>query len=225
LQYARCRSSFSTVLAVLAVLAVIATACGGGSSKSASSGTTAGPGTATTAGSPGSTSGGTNRPQRDYPAGGPTDPVFPPGPTQPTYELLVSGDGDCAKLLAETQTWDSVGVPSAEGSSTTPLYMSAAYACLGRWDDALRTYAQINAGSPEFQKCARRELLNWLTPLIDARRQDPNFSPVFVKSSARSPCPPDETSSTSAESSSTTTPSTESTETTTSSIAPTTSTG
>ena len=48
----------------------------------------------------------------------------------------------------------------------------------------VRVYGQINVASPDFHNhaCARLELLHWLTPLIDAPRRDPNFSPVFVKS-------------------------------------------
>ena len=115
--------------------------------------------------------------------------MFPPG--LPTYSLVASGQ--CAKLLAATQTWNADGVPDVEGASTTPLYTSAAYACLGRWNDAVRVYGQINVASPDFHNhaCARLELLHWLTALIDARRRDATFFPVFVKSSARSPCLPD----------------------------------
>jgi len=120
--------------------------------------------------------------------------VFPPG--LPTYSLVASGQ--CAKLLGMTETWDSqpwLDVTDVEGADTKPLYMSAAYACLGSWNDAVRVYGQVNVAHPDFhhQTCARSELLHWLTPLIDARRHDPSFSPVFVTSSARSPCPTDTT--------------------------------
>jgi hypothetical protein len=135
-----------------------------------------------------------------YPAGGPTDPVFPPG--LPTYSLVASRK-QCQQLLAQTQIWDTtpspyegvIDVTGVEGADTKPLYMSAAYACLGSWKDAVRVYGQIKVATPDFHHdtCVRMELLHWLTPLIDAARRDPNFSPVFVPSSARSPCPTDTT--------------------------------
>ena len=125
--------------------------------------------------------------RREYPAGGPTDPVFPPN--HPTYELLAVGK--CDELLAETQTWGS-SVADTEGRDTTPLYMSAAYTCLGRWDEALRVFGQINVSQPDFgstgHACDRKAVLEWLTSLVDARRRDPGFSPVFVVSSGKSSC-------------------------------------
>ena len=201
--------------AVLALLAVLAAACGGGSQTAAPSTT----GTRTTGSQHGS-SDGAHRSRVEYPGGGPVDDPFPPRGRDP-YSLIASGQ--CAGLLSDTQSWSSEVSNDDQGASTTPLYQSAAYACLGRWDDALRVYDQIHAGNPDFKKntCARDKLLAWLTPLIDARRHDSNFSPVFVKSSATSPCPSDESTSTSGESTSSTSSATSiSTETTTSTAQP-----
>ena len=187
---ARPRRSRAAFAPTLCGVLMLCTAACGGSSTSAGSNTSTSTSASRTGSSSASRTGSTrtsNRPVREYPAGGPTDPVFPPG--KDVYPLIASGS--CAELLDDTQGWRDQGVPDAEGASTTPLYMSAAYACLGRWDDARRTYAQIDVAHPDFARdtCARTALLGWLTALIEERNSDPNFSPVFVKSSAPSPCP------------------------------------
>ena len=113
--------------------------------------------------------------------------MFPPG--KDAYSQVAAQK--CGELLKQTQTWVAQNVPDAEGKDTTPLYMSAAYACLGQWDDAVRTFGEIGT-PPDFgDNCARTAMLSWLTALIDERRKDPTFSPVFVTSTAPSPCPSD----------------------------------
>jgi hypothetical protein len=185
--------------AFLVVLGLSAVACAG-ASKSASgpaSNTARSTNTALpSSSSPSSPSSPTRleRVRRQYPAGGPTDPVLPPG--LPTYSLLAAGN--CNVLLDATQTWNASSVPDAEGVDTTPLYMSAAYACLGRWPDAERVYTQIHATQPDFKnfQCTRNALLRWLTALIVEREKDPNFSPIFEPSSAPSPCPQEDPTTT-----------------------------
>jgi len=177
------------------VAAGVATACNGGSSPEASSAppSTAAPSSSIGPDGPSSTSS-TAKPEREYPAGGPTDDIFPPG--DPSYELI-DGPG-CQTLLDETTTWVGLSVPDAEGADTVPLYAGAASACLGRWSDAERNFEQIDVAHPDFQRnvCVRTELLAWLTRLIHEWQADHSFSPVFRTSSGSSPCPGDDTSST-----------------------------
>ena len=193
-------------------VALLVAACGGGTTPVASSSPSSTP--ASSDGSSSSTTAAPSPPpgppEREYPAGGPTDVVFPP--SQPSYELI-TGPAGCAELLTETQQWpraavDGVpGVDDVEGVDTVPLYQAAAYACLGRWSDARRTFAEIDTGNPTFNSngCVRRALLAWLTVLIHESQADPGFSPVFVASSQPSPCPPTDTEPSVASGSSTTT--------------------
>jgi hypothetical protein len=181
-------------LVLLAVFAALVVACGSTSSSADSSGT-----------SPSGSSGATTpsssvavvHPRREYPAGGPTDPVFPPG--DQAYALITSNR--CTELLDDTTKWDAGGVPGVEGADTTPLYVSAAYVCLGRWDDAQTSYRQIDAAHPDFTNhvCDRTAVLQWVTAMLDERAKDPTFAPVFVASAAPSPCPPDGSTDTSAD--------------------------
>jgi hypothetical protein len=140
--------------------------------------------------------------RREYPAGGPTDPVIPPGTE--AYKELGLGADHCAELLRTiVETWNKPGdfntVNNSDGEDTTPLYQSAAYVCLGRWDEATRTFGQVHS-PPRFgtngDVCARKAVLEWLTSLINERRQDPGFSPVFVASTSRSQCVASTTTST-----------------------------
>jgi hypothetical protein len=177
-------SRIAVTVMVVVGLAVVLGACGGGSPSA-----TARAVVTTVVSTPGSgvvpTAVRTAR--REYPAGGPTDPVFPPG--QPAYGLLISGS--CGELLADTQGWASQGVAQQEGKDTPPLYMSAALVCLGRWDDAIRVYQSINRTQPDFGEghvCERKAVLAWVASLVDDHQRDPSFSPQFVASSSHSPC-------------------------------------
>jgi hypothetical protein len=215
---------------VLIAVVMLAAACGNGPGKALADGRTGSSSAAEGAGPPSSgggvaaqASGGgsprasaPSRPRREYPAGGPTDPVFPPG--KAAYTLIAGNQ--CGDLLAQTQTWVTQDVPGSEGNDTTPLYMSAAYVCLGRWADASRTLAQINLAQPDFKRhvCARDAVLKWVIGLVAEHAKDPSFSPVFVASSTRSTCPPDNsgdpdttTTSTSSVATTTTAPETTST--------------
>jgi hypothetical protein len=141
------------------------------------------------------------RPVRDYPGGGPTEAVFPPGINP--YTLVASGM--CQQLLDDTLTWDSQNESEAQGSDTTRLYMSAAYVCLGQWDDAIRVFDQISTANPQLSgantgvedySCARNTVLQWLSGLIAERKRNHDFSPVFVTSGAPPPCQTEGSSST-----------------------------
>ncbi|MGZ4693828.1 MAG: hypothetical protein ACXWA3_09395 [Acidimicrobiales bacterium] len=175
--------------------ALFVAACGGGShpetsapapstqqGASSTSGPADGPSTPTS-----------EHPSREYPAGGPTDVIFPPD--QPSYELITGAAG-CEELLAETEAWPRPAIADTEGADTFPLYESAAYACLGRWAEADRSFSQIDTDAPTFLRdaCARRALLSWLTPLMREWETNHDFSPSFVRSSRPSPCPPDDSS-------------------------------
>jgi hypothetical protein len=126
--------------------------------------------------------------KREYPAHGPTDPLFP---TQDdAYDLLLT---TCTSLVNKTQTeWPRQELEAAQGKDTFSLYESAAYACVGRWDDAIRTFATIDTADPKFtgelggNVCARKLVLQWLSALIKERKNDPTFSPDFVQSSSPS---------------------------------------
>ena len=128
------------------------------------------------------------RPRREYPGGGPTDPVFPPG--DEAYALLAQGK--CTELLQKTEKWGEQNVADAEGENTIFLYRGAAEACLQRWSDAKRDFERLTKTPPDFSgKCARAEVFKWLTALIHDRAADQGFSPVYVKASRPSPCPPE----------------------------------
>jgi hypothetical protein len=109
---------------LLAALTLLATACGGsGSTDARLIDSTS---TAPSSGGSGSTSLESTstteaRLERDYPAGGPIDPVFPPG--DEAYRLLSAGK--CDELLTDTDVWVAKGVPAQEGVDTTPLYRGA----------------------------------------------------------------------------------------------------
>jgi hypothetical protein len=161
----------------------------------------------TTTTQPPSTSSRPRQAKREYPAHGPSDPMFPTD--DKAYDLLLT---DCTSLLNKAQTeWPGLGVEEAQGKDTIPLYESAADVCLGRWDDAIRTFATLPA-NPKFSGnfgdlgvCARNVVFQWLSALIKERKSDPTFSPVFVESSSPSnPCP-EETPPTSDEQTTTTT--------------------
>jgi hypothetical protein len=143
----------------------------------------------TTTTQPPSTSSRARQAKREYPAHGPSDPMFPKQDDN-AYGLLLT---DCTTLLNKAQTeWPEGGVDEAQGKDTIRLYESAADVCLGRWDDAIRTFSAINTAAPEFSgyiggnDCARNLVLQWLTALIEERKKDPTFSPVFVESSSPS---------------------------------------
>jgi hypothetical protein len=182
------------VVVASSVLILLTGACGGGADPSAS------PATATSTSktsAPVETSDGTSpeqtpaRPTYAYPGGGPTDPVFPPG--DEAYRLL--SEGSCEELFNDTQAWDEQGVADAEGPNTIYLYRSAAEACLARWSEAVANFDRMS--NPEFSdNCARNAVFEWLSRLIDARRADPDFSPIFVRSSERSTCPTEDSNST-----------------------------
>ena len=177
------------IAASLLAVVVLLAACGSGSGTAGTSGSTAASG-AGNGGGQGGQSGQAAAPRREYPAGGPSDPVFPPG--KDAYSQVAAQK--CGELLKQTQTWVAQNVPDAEGKDTTPLYMSAAYACLGQWDDAVRTFGEIGT-PPDFgDNCARKAMLSWLTALINERKKDPTFSPVFITSKSPSPCKADSTS-------------------------------
>ncbi len=186
-QYAPRRRRGVLIPASLVAVALLMAACGGGSPSANPSPPTSPSGSAKSAGP----SGPPAPVHREYPPGGPTDPVFPPG--KDAYTQVAAQQ--CGDLLRQTQTWVTQNVPDAEGKDTTPLYMSAAYACLGQWDDALRTFGQIHTANPDFNgpNCPRTALLKWLSALIAERKKDPTFAPVFVASTAPSPCPSDST--------------------------------
>ena len=86
------------------------------------------------------------------------------------------GQGRCDELLTDTEKWPGEGVADQEGADTTPLYMSAAYACLGRWNDAVAAFGQINGTDFGGDDCARRAVFEWLSALIAKRRQDPTYA-------------------------------------------------
>lgn len=136
------------------------------------------------------------RPIREYPAGGPTDQVSPPGHT--AYEFL--RDGKCQDLLDAAKTWES-NVADVEGQDTIFLYRSAANACLANWKAAKDDFKRL--GNPDFSEAgvckqhARTIVFNWLKELINQHDKDSNFSPVFVKSSKQDLCPSDESNSSS----------------------------
>lgn len=129
------------------------------------------------------------RPTYAYPAGGPADPMFPT--EDDAYEML--SDGRCQDLLDASQTWGSE-VEEQQGKNTIYLYRSAAEACLGRWSEAAAEFDRMS--NPDFSdNCARNAVFEWLRRLIDARRADPGYSPIFVTSSDRSPCPTEDSTS------------------------------
>ena len=131
----------------------------------------------------------------EYPAGGPVDPVFPPN--DPAYEWL-SG-GQCERLLDAVATWSEpvagVSVADNEGPDTIAVYGSAANACLSRWDEAESAFEQVAGGLTFTEsvtdegRCARQAVHEWVAGLIEAHREDPNFSPTFVPASRTSQCP------------------------------------
>ncbi len=181
--------------------ALLLAGCGGGTTPEATSPPSSTPVSSSSASTTSSSSEPTGPPERSYPAGGPTDVIFPPN--QPAYELI-TGTSGCETLLQETDGWPRVstdevtGLDVVEGVDTYPLYRSAAYACLGRWADARQWFAQIDTAAPSFldNVCVRRALLAWLTDLVHESEADSAFAPVFVASTEPSPCPPDDTAST-----------------------------
>jgi hypothetical protein len=186
-----------TVASCLLSAALVA-ACGGGSSPETSSAppSAAAAGSSSLTDQPASTST-TAKPEREYPAGGPTDIIVPPN--KPSYELI-NGRAGCQELLNDMQTWTrdgDTGVDALEGADTYPLYQSAALVCLGRWQEAKSSFDDIKA-DPVFllNPCPRKALFEWLRALIHAWDADHNFSPVFVKSSKPSPCPSENSTST-----------------------------
>jgi hypothetical protein len=133
----------------------------------------------------------------EYPAGGPVDPVFPPGHL--AYDWL--SKGQCQRLLDAVAGWanpepeEIETVAQTEGPDTIAVYESAANACLLRWDEAESAFEQV-AGGLTFTasitdegRCARRAVHEWVAGLLEAHREDPNFSPTFVPASRSSQCP------------------------------------
>ena len=180
------------VPASLMVLILLSGACGSGSDS-------AGPAPATAPSIPSgpsasSTTTTASRPEREYPGGGPTDPVFPPG--DQAYALISAGT--CAELLDDTKAWVGQDVPDVEGLDTVSLYTGAADACLGRWREAEDALGQIDTATPDFRnnRCEREAVLAWLVALVGEWKRDPTFSPVFVASASPSPCVTDDSTST-----------------------------
>jgi hypothetical protein len=138
-----------------------------------------------------------------YPAGGPAGPVFPPG--TPAYDRL--SRGQCGNLLDEiNRGWLDPANPVDR--KLLLLYRSAAQACLSRWDAAVRDFEELRRLGPSFgAACAQSQgetcerchqiVLAWVTMVIEAFRSNPQSPPRFVRSSARSPCPPETTTTTS----------------------------
>jgi hypothetical protein len=164
----------------------------------------------TTTTQPPATSSPARKAKREYPAHGPSDPMFPTD--DKAYDLLLT---DCTTLLNKAQTeWPQEGINEAQGKDTVSLYESAADVCLGRWDDAIRTFATINTADPELSgtigsnDCARKLVLQWVSALIDERKKDPTFSPVFVESSSPKEACQEATSTSDEQTSTTTTPTT-----------------
>ncbi len=185
-----------TVASCLLSAALVA-ACGGSPPETSSAPpSSAAAGSSSLTNEPASTST-TAKPEREYPAGGPTDIIVPPN--KPSYELI-TGRAGCQELLSDMQTWTldgENGVDALEGQDTYPLYQSAALVCLGRWQEAKRSFDEIKA-DPVFllNPCPRKALFEWLRALIHAWDADHSFSPVFVKSSKPSPCPSEDSTST-----------------------------
>jgi hypothetical protein len=102
------------------------------------------------------------------------------------YKLLLT---DCATEINLAQTTWQGQVEADQGKDTVRLYKSAAEACLGRWDEAIATFDMIDKSNPQFGTVgvcalkARSLVYQWLSALIDERKNDPTFSPVFVASS------------------------------------------
>ena len=178
-------------LGLLLCMIAAASACGSGGSGSqtaATSQTTTSDSSAVSTSVPPSTKTPTTakpKPKVAYPAGGVVDPVFPPN--DEAFGMLISGQ--CQVLLSKTQEWDGKQVADVEGQDTVFLYRSAAEACLQRWTDATRDFDRLSKPQPQLKgSCARGEVYKWLAALIQARRQDPSFTPTFVGSTGRSPC-------------------------------------
>ena len=158
----------------LVALAVVAgvVACGG-DDKSASNTTST---SSTTASSNTKDTGADQTAEREraaLPAGGPVDEVNPPG--DPAYEELAAGQ--CDELRRQVETWEAQGVADVEGSNAIELYRSAANACLHDWDAAIAAFDRLT--SDFGGDCARRAVLAWLRPLIEARRADASFDRDF----------------------------------------------
>ena len=125
-----------------------------------------------------------DRAQVALPTGGPVD-IVSPGTTM-AYELLASGS--CSELKDNAADW-STSVANQEGSDTIPLYRSAAHACLGEWDAAIAAFDEIGS-PPDFlqDECPRNLVLTWLREVIEARRSNPAFDPVFSPSTEVTSC-------------------------------------
>jgi hypothetical protein len=118
--------------------------------------------------------------------------MFPPG--DEAYRMLA--EGKCDDLLSAAEEWQKTkggnSVAEVEGQDSIFLYRSAAEACLGRWDKAFEDFGRM-ANPPDLHnKCPRTQIFKWLSKLLDSRKADPGFSPVFVHSSESSPCPTDQ---------------------------------
>jgi hypothetical protein len=170
-------------VASMAALLVLVAACSGGGPAQSNGAAKAG--ATTSVAQPATTA--VRRPVREYPGGGPPDPVFPPGDR--AYELLASGQ--CSTLLTKVQAWDN-RVVAQEGEDTVLVYRAAASACLLHWGDADRDMGALQQHNPDFGgSCPRQQVYRWVTALVAAHRQDPSFNPVFVAAAQRSPCTSD----------------------------------
>lgn len=199
-----------TTLIQVAVTALVLSACGGGggdggggeqsaatvTSTATSTANTSNVATtdtstvATTDASPGRQR---DRPRIERPSGTPLGTVFPPG--DPAYQLLATGQ--CEELLRLIGRWRGRDDGNDVNEDAFFLYRAAAHACLGRWAEAQRDFDRLQALRPRFDgdcsssNCERcmRAVLDWLRPLLDARRREPSIEPVFVRGTGRSPCP------------------------------------
>lgn len=111
---------------------------------------------------------------------GPADPGTPVG--NAWYVSL--SQGECEEVLEQANQANPDDPPVI-------LYRAAAQACLGQWDAAetdFDSYLQLEL-EPSSDPChGRTRLVEWVRRLLEAHRQDPSFSPTFVRGEAIGEC-------------------------------------
>ncbi len=119
-------------------------------------------------------------------------PGVPPGPTDPDtivgdqwYKDLVRPTAAKCSAMRETATG------STAGAALTDLYLAAAAACLGRWDEAKTAFATWSASQPDDpspRACGRPFVVTFVRTLLDRHAANPSFKPEFVAAAPGKPC-------------------------------------
>ena len=128
---------------------------------------------------------------------GPDDEQFsllPAGPADPGTPVgnawyLSLSRGECEEVLEQANGANPNDAPVI-------LYRAAAQACLGQWDAAETDFDLYLQFEPELSSdpChGRTRVVEWARRLLEAHRQDPSFSPTFVRGEAIGECLPSPT--------------------------------